>query len=276
MVLRNLGERGVDGGIHSWARRQEGCRGSARHIAIRKALAVTQRLGVGYHHNGGLHLEVYVVGVLGMVLLALSFLFLRELPLFEPGGGYGPFIPLLIRGLLGAGLTLRAIHLLSRWLKYGGSQLRLQTVPVPLGGAMRAELIMSKRIRAGRPVRVRLQCMSAVVKQSLPLTRTVSRVEDRFTDYSVVWEDEDRLQADGSGRLQIAFALPPDQPSTTLPNGRDWRFWRLVAEEASGRTKGYHAEFELPVFRAPERRSRPAHLQWPEARCRLHAGTAWS
>jgi hypothetical protein len=59
------------------------------------------------------------------------------------------------------------------------------------------------------------------------------------------------LVSDGSGRFEIAFAVPADQPATTSPNGRDWRTWVLEVEDPSGRTQAYHAEFELPVFSTP-------------------------
>jgi hypothetical protein len=200
--------------------------------------------------NVGLHLDVYVVAFMGIAFLAASYGFYHDLPRLAPDGGYGPFIPLVIFGLLGAGLTLKAVHLVLRWLKYGGSQLKLETVPIPLGGDLRAEFVTSRRLRAGRRLRARLKCISATVTEGISINKPFPTVDERHTDYRVIWEDEDTLVSDGSGRLQIAFAIPADEPSATLPNDRGWRYWVLEVEDPSGRTQAYHAEFELPVFQA--------------------------
>jgi len=199
----------------------------------------------------GLHLDVFVIAFMGLVFLAAAFGFFHERLHLAPDGGFGPFIPMTVFGLVGAGMTLRAVHLVMSWARYGRSRLKLETVPIPLGGAMKAELVMTRQFRAGRALRVRLKCVNSVVKEFVSINKPYSTPEERSVESHTVWQDEDMLVSDGSGRLEIAFAVPADQPATTFPNGRDWRTWVLEVQDPSGRAQAYHAEFELPVFSIP-------------------------
>ncbi|HXQ42341.1 MAG TPA: hypothetical protein VN821_13805 [Candidatus Udaeobacter sp.] len=198
----------------------------------------------------GLHLDVFVIAFMGLVFLAVAFGFYHERLHLAPDGGFGPFIPMAIFGLVGAGMTLKAVHLVMSWARYGRSRLKLETVPIPLGGAMKAELIMTRQFRAGRQLRVTLKCVNSVVHDYQSINKPFPTAEERSVDSHAVWQDEDTLVSDGSGLFKIAFAVPADQPATTFPNGRDWRTWVLDVQDASGRTQAYHAEFELPVFAA--------------------------
>ena len=199
----------------------------------------------------GLHLDVFVIGFMGLIFLAASVEFYRERSHLLPDGGLGSFIPATIFGLLGAGLALKAVHLVMSWARYGRSRLKLETMPIPLGGAMKAELLMTRQYRAGRALRVRLKCVNSVVKDFVSINKPFATAENRSVESHTVWQDEDMLVSDGSGRFEIAFAVPIDQPATTFPNGRDWRTWVLEAQDPSGRAEAYHAAFELPVFSIP-------------------------
>ncbi|MFI5382189.1 MAG: hypothetical protein ACHRHE_23070 [Tepidisphaerales bacterium] len=198
----------------------------------------------------GLHLDVFVIAFMGLVFLAVAFGFYHERLHLAPDGGFGPFIPMTIFGLVGAGMTLKAIHLVTSWVRYGRSRLKLEAVPIPLGGALKAELIMTRQFRAGRSLRVRLKCINSVVHDYQSINKPFPTAEEKSVDSHAVWQDEDTLVSDGSGLFKIAFAVPADQPATTFPDGKSWRSWVLEAEDPSGRTQAYHAEFELPVFAA--------------------------
>ena len=91
---------------------------------------------------------------MGLVFLAVALGFYHERLHLAPDGGFGPFIPMAIFGLVGAGMTLKAVHLVMSWARYGRSRLKLETVPIPLGGAMKAELIMNLAV-PGRPAAAR-------------------------------------------------------------------------------------------------------------------------
>ena len=73
-------------------------------------------------------------------------------------------------------------------------------------GALRAELVTARRIPAGRAVRATLKCMSATVSHPISINGTYSTREDRSINHHVVWQDEDMIASDGSGRLPIADA----------------------------------------------------------------------
>src|SRR5579863_10551740 len=199
----------------------------------------------------GLHLDVFVIAFMGLVFLAASIGFYLERTQLAPEGGFGPFIPMAIFGLVGAGMTLRAVHLVVSWVSYGRSRLKLETIPIPLGGAMKAELVMTRQFRAGRALRARLKCVNSVVKDFVSINKPYATAENRSVESHTVWQDEDMLVSDGSGRFEIAFAVPADQPATTFPNGRDWRSWVLEVQDPSGHSQAYHAEFEVPVFSTP-------------------------
>ncbi|HLY57830.1 MAG TPA: hypothetical protein VKS60_19870 [Stellaceae bacterium] len=200
--------------------------------------------------NVGLHADVYVLILFGPVFLAASVEFYRErLHLGPPGSGF--WLPVTILGLSGAGMTFRAIQLLWRWVAYGGSRLTLASVPVPLGGVLKADLIMSRRLPAGRLIRATLKCMSATTKWDISIDQPFRGNDRKHIEHHIVWQDEDLVASDGSGRFRIAFAVPADQPATTLPDGFAWRYWVLEIADPSGAWQAYRAEFELPIFAVP-------------------------
>ncbi len=199
----------------------------------------------------GFHLDIYVVGILGIAFLAAGYGFFIERAQLIPGGGYAPFAPAAMFGLLGAALSLKAFHLLVSWIRFGRSHLKLGAVPIPLGGPLKAELVMSRPPRSGARLRVRLKLVNVVEKQYHSVNKPFPTVEERAVEYSTVWQDEDVLSSDGSGRFPIEFAVPDDQPETALPHGHDGRLWVLEAEDPGGKAQAYHAEFEVPIFRVP-------------------------
>jgi hypothetical protein len=128
-------------------------------------------------------------------------------------------------------LTWRAGGLTDRWLTYRSSQLRLAEVPTPLGGAFRGALEVPKRLKSGQPIRLRLQCWSAVVHEAtLFLATTQDDSDRRSTTYRVLWEDEDIVTTDDSCTVPIAFAVPADAPGTTVPN----LHWNFVSSRERG------------------------------------------
>ena len=132
----------------------------------------------------GLHLDVFVIAFMGLVFLAVAFGFYHERLHLAPDGGFGPFIPMATFGLVGAGMTLKAVHLVMSWARYGRSRLKLETVPIPLGGAMKAELIMTRQFRAGRPLRVTLKCVNSVVHDYQSINKPFPTAEERSVELS--------------------------------------------------------------------------------------------
>jgi hypothetical protein len=221
--------------------------------------------------SGDLYYRVGALGdiillVFGLVLMLAAFAFASGMPNLIRTNGYVALIPLLIVGPLGIALTLAAIRLLIGGVKTGGVHFHLAAVPVPLGGPMRGELTPSKPIPPGKPVRLKLECIS--------FTSTYNNYRNEFsTNSSVVWEDEDTVISDGSGTIPVAFVTPADAPATKAqikgwPQSRQqriqtmqWIEWHLSANDPSGKKQDYHAEFELPVFKVVESSAQVAEAE---------------
>jgi hypothetical protein len=200
------------------------------------------------YFNPGIDLDMWVPGLLGSIFLGISSAFLWALPGQIRERSLAPILLLLILGPLGIGLTLRTVRLLMRWIKYGGSRLRLETVPIPIGGVCRAELTLSRPIGVGQAVKCQLQCWMATVHEMRSLSASADETCSQDVNYQVKWQDEETVISDGSGTLQVAFAVPHDAPGTSAPNRQFWYFWQLKAEAPGGAVR-YHAQFDLPVFK---------------------------
>jgi hypothetical protein len=191
----------------------------------------------------GISLDLWVPGILGCIFLGISVAFASDLPRQMRAGGWPALLPLLILGPLGFGLTVRTAHKITRWIKYGGSRLQLEAVPIPVGGVCRGTLTLSRPIPAGQEVKIQLQCDLATVHEMRSLNQSTSQ----DTNHQLVWQDEETVVSDGSGTLQVALAIPKDVPGTTEQNQRFWYSWTLKVEVPGGATS-YCAEFGVPVY----------------------------
>jgi hypothetical protein len=195
----------------------------------------------------GLSLGLWVPGIMGCIFLGIAVAFASDLPRQVRASGWTSLLPLLILGSLGIGLTAHAAHRLTRWIKYGGSQLHLESVPIPVGGVLRGTLTLSKTIHAGQEVKIRLQCDLATVHQMRSVSSSADERTSEDIRHQLIWQDEETVVSDGSGTLQIALAIPKDVPGTTELNQRFWYSWTLKAEVPGGRAS-YAAEFDVPVY----------------------------
>jgi hypothetical protein len=212
--------------------------------------------------------SAFVLLGFGGVLLLISFALAWNLPRLLHENGYPGLIPVLITACVGIALTTRGVRLTISWVKYGASRFHLESVPVPLGGPLRGELRMATPIPAGQPVRLKLQCCSYT---TMEWTKSDGST-DQSTNQNIVWEDEETLPSDGSGIVQVSFVIPADAPATRfqqrLRKAKSqssasiwWVEWRLKAGDPTGRTEGYQAEFELPVFRVAETAQQAAEAE---------------
>src|SRR5262249_14942534 len=180
-------------------------------------------------------LGLWVPGIMGCIFLGISFAFAWDSPRQLQAGGWPAVLPLLIFGSLGIGLTVYTAHRITRWIKYGSSQLHLETVPIPVGGVCRGTLTCSKQIPAGQEVKIRLQCDLTTVHRMRSLSPNAGEETSEDTNYQLVWQDEVTVVSDGSGVLQVALAIPKDVPGTAEHQGFSYS-WKLTARMPGGAT----------------------------------------
>ncbi|MDT8449660.1 MAG: hypothetical protein RQ847_05735 [Wenzhouxiangellaceae bacterium] len=156
-------------------------------------------------------------------------------------GNRAALIALLVP-LVGIGLIAWAVREAIRKHRYGDSRLRLDSVPVPLGGMLQATVDIPVRLE-GRELAVQFACVHRY--------RTGTG-KNRRTREKTLWEDRQRFAArsgDGPGRTsaRIEMRLPGDRPVARDEDADDRIVWRLeVTSEEPG--VDYKAVFELPVF----------------------------
>lgn len=167
-------------------------------------------------------------------------------------GVEGGAIVFLLLGA-GAGFCLLAIHLTIRRHRFGCSTLRLTTVPGVLGGAL-AGVIHTERPLRAQDFRLHLGCYEVTTD------RDGAREE-------LKWESEKTLRGEvtaGGAGVPVLFQIPHWCPSSAVTGDRRRIVWRL---EVTGRTPGtgYHAQFEVPIFRTSQSREDAPALPEPAA-----------
>ena len=160
----------------------------------------------------------------------------------EVADGNWPALIGLLFPVVGIGLIIWAVREVLRRRRYGDSVLRLDSLPVPLGGVLRATFEVPARL-TDRELDVQLACVHRI--------RTGSG-KNRRTQERILWEDRQQAtarsgSAPGATAAGIEIPLPLDQPVSRRGPGDDAIVWRLTveAEEPGVDFKG---RFELPVF----------------------------
>lgn len=160
----------------------------------------------------------------------------------EVADGNTPALIGLLFPAVGIGLLVWAVREVIRRRRYGDSVLRLDALPVPLGGRLAATLEVPARL-TDRDLDVQLACVHRY--------RTGTG-KNRRTREDTLWEDKQRVDArsgsaPGSTSARIEMHLPYDQPVSRAQPAGDRIVWQLsVAADEPG--VDYRATFELPVF----------------------------
>jgi hypothetical protein len=148
----------------------------------------------------------------------------------------------LIFPLIGIGLIFVAARASLRVLKYGKSNLRLKTLPAPIGGVLAGTICVQRPVNSADGIKLRLLCIHRVetgVGKSQSVTETIQ------------WEDEqilDRLPpCDRGTEIPVSFRIPADAASCDDSNMRDQILWRLECR-ANSPGVSYHTRFSVPVF----------------------------
>lgn len=195
-------------------------------------------------------------GLWNLISLPAAFFGVRQA--FREGSYAGLFV--LIFPLVGLALLVWAIRAAIRFRRFGVSRLDLDTVPAPIGRALRGTVVATGVTGPLEPLRVILTCVRRVTSGS---------GKNRSTSESILWQEEQRLpgqqtrSAEGmTTAIPISFALPRDVEPSDATNPRNQVVWRLsVSADVPG--VDYAATFEVPVFRTAD--SEPAPSAEPAA-----------
>ena len=170
---------------------------------------------------------------------------------------WGDFIWLVAAGAGGFAAILCVLAVRARLLqrKYGISHFVLDQTPVILGQDMRGEIEsgIAKTTLPKDGFRVRLQCVNRWEESSHHSSSSRHRGTQHHRD--VLWQDERRENEHATARnpnftVRVNFALPAEQPATTLGGLGKGISWELVISAAMPGLD-YQATFELPVL-APD------------------------
>jgi len=161
---------------------------------------------------------------------------LERLPVFL---GFSLFV------VVGVGLIGIALLFLVRWLRYGRSQLELETMPGVIGGRLAGRVWARFRPSPAAKITMVLEC----VRQATQRTNRGREVTE-----SIVWATTHELQGQdaivGPSQgvyLPFEFFIPRECASTTALGQEDGIFWRLrVRGEVEG--PDFVATFRVPVF----------------------------
>ena len=164
----------------------------------------------------------------------------------ELGKGNKLILLFLLFPLVGLGLLIAALRATLVWLKYGRTQLVMQSVPGVIGGELIGAIRIPQPVDFQKPVKLTLSCVKKV---------TTGSGDDRRTEEIVLWQsdhevDPSDVQVSQQTLILAAFTIP----YTCQPTDEDKNVqWRL---EASAPTPGvdFQARFEVPVFKTADSR----------------------
>ena len=152
---------------------------------------------------------------------------------------------ILILPLLGLLLLFRAIYLTLRRMKFGPSELVLETRPGCIGGWFAGTVETRAPIESER-ADLTLECIHR---------ETSGSGKTRHTFEDVVWDAKQTLIGRmpqgrlGGGLIPIAYRLPAKLRATEAISPREEFYWRLRVRAATPGAD-YAAEFIVPVFHA--------------------------
>ena len=155
----------------------------------------------------------------------------------EPG-----IYAILIFPLVGIGLLIAAVRGTIRARTFPPSFLTLDTMPVPIGGALEGTLQVPYSLRDAGSIRIRLTCYR--------ITRS-----GKNTHSTPVWQDEQDLPGmqvttDGRhGLLPVRIVIPHDAPGSTIDYGPRISWQMDLSADVPG--VDYYASFAVPVFGSP-------------------------
>lgn len=162
--------------------------------------------------------------------------------------------------LAGIGLLIWAIKTTSRWKKYGQSIFKMPRVPGVIGGQLSGVIEIPAKLRPQDGFQIQLSCVKR---------ETTGSGDNRQTSERILWEDEkiiakDLLENDlQRSAVPTFFEIPYSCSPSDADNLRNPIIWRLDAK--ANVPGGYHAQFEVPVFKTEQSVEEPVSTQDPTA-----------
>ena len=188
----------------------------------------------------------------GNLIAAIAFLIISALvclaiPIELPKGNHGVWFVLIfpLVSLLFFNSAVRAWLQAVRW---GESVLVLETLPIPVGGALRARIetrVPRERLASSDSITASLRAVNSITTNSHgQLTTSNRQVNMDFTKI-----DGSKIEAGAAGGvIPIEFQIPVGAPPTDNRDPYDEVTWTLVTNaELPG--INYEVEFDVPVFR---------------------------
>jgi hypothetical protein len=200
-----------------------------------------------------------IVTLIASILLPLSTIKFVMSTLHKYGGlTYHGESLLIIIGLSVASLVSIGccIYFMLRWFRFGISKIHLETLPIPLGGEMKAILMTNFDARILNICEVDLSCASVQLRSS------GRRGAGSYEEVTLLWTQiktltaEDLVTEMGRTGIPIQFEIPASQSSTHIKGFSSAIVWILkVKLDLPG--VDYKAEFVLPVFSDPNAQIKP-------------------
>jgi len=148
----------------------------------------------------------------------------------------------LIFPLIAIGLIFVAARNTLRIVKYGKSNLRLKTLPAPIGGVLAGTICVQRPVNSVDGIKLRLVCIHRVQSGG---------GKNQHVTETVQWEDEQILNrlppCDCGAEIPVSFRIPADAASCDDSNMHSQIIWRLECR-ANSPGVGYYTRFNVPVF----------------------------
>jgi hypothetical protein len=155
-------------------------------------------------------------------------------------------------GIVPAGV---ASYLIGRFRKFGVSVFEMSPMPGVLGGPVTGTIQIPAKVETTDGFDVSLRCIHQYTTRS---------GKSSTTHCDVLWEDARHLDAGyamgETTMLPVRFAVPYEEPATTVAGGKNGYYWRLSAKAAAPGID-YKAVFDVPVMHT--RQSSPSFVTTP-------------
>lgn len=153
--------------------------------------------------------------------------------------------------IIGIGLAIAAIRASAEVIRFGESFLIADSLPVPVGGSLRGNVLVHKAndvLLNARSITARLTCYSRTRRGRSSSESIICRNECSISDSA--------LQRTARGlAIPVVLDVPPEGQTTDTSNPYNQIYWKLnVDADVPG--VDYNATFEVPVFGVAEAQER--------------------